>query len=155
RDGVAPERRSTRDDHQRSPDGGRDPGAAAAAPGDAGAGPVRRDLGDARAHGRLGRGQRARPGDLRVLAGRVLPAAAHQPRLRGDAVEGLEVIGYDPASGTYPSTVYPSMVGTAIPYRWEIDGDELTITTDVVGAVFRGRWSADGATFAGAWRPLP
>src|SRR5262245_36800687 len=73
----------------------------------------------------------------------------------GYAVEGLEVIGYDPASGTYPSTVYPSMAGMAIPYRWEIDGDALTITTDLIGAVFRGRWSADGATFSGGWRPMP
>jgi hypothetical protein len=40
----------------------------------------------------------------------------------GYDVEGLEVIGYDPATGTFPSTVYPSMAGVPIPYRWEIDG---------------------------------
>ena len=73
----------------------------------------------------------------------------------GFQLEGLEVVGYDPATGTYPSTVYPSMAGMAIPYRWEIDGDELTITTDVIGSIFRGRWSEDGASFSGGWRPLP
>jgi Protein of unknown function (DUF1579) len=73
----------------------------------------------------------------------------------GYSVEGLEVIGYDPATGTFPSTVYPSMAGIAIPYRWEIDGDELTITTDLIGATFRGRWSEDGTTFSGGWRPNP
>jgi Protein of unknown function (DUF1579) len=73
----------------------------------------------------------------------------------GFAVEGLERIGYDPETGTFPSTVYPSMVGMPIPYRWEIDGDELTITTDVLGATFRGSWSEDGETFSGGWRPNP
>lgn len=73
----------------------------------------------------------------------------------GYDVEGLEVIGYDPETGSFPSTVYPSMAGIAIPYRWEIDGDELTITTDVIGAIFRGRWSEDGTTFSGGWRPMP
>jgi Protein of unknown function (DUF1579) len=82
-----------------------------------------------------------------------------QQRIRlafaGFEVEGLEVIGYDPETGTFPSTVYPSMAGVPIPYRWEIDGDELTITTDVLGATFRGRWSEDGKTFSGGWRPNP
>ncbi len=73
----------------------------------------------------------------------------------GIEIEGLEVIGYDPATGTFPSTVYASMAGIPIPYRWEIDGDELTITTDLLGATFRGRWSEDGKTFSGGWRPNP
>ena len=73
----------------------------------------------------------------------------------GYQVEGLEVIGYDPATGTFPSTVYPSLAGTPVPYRWEVEGDELTITTDVLGATFRGRWSADGESFSGGWRPNP
>lgn len=73
----------------------------------------------------------------------------------GYEVEGLEVIGFDPATGTFPSSVYPSMAGTPIPYRWEIDGDQLTITTEVIGATFRGKWSEDGKTFSGGWRPNP
>lgn len=71
----------------------------------------------------------------------------------GFEIEGLEVIGYDPATGTFPSTVFPSMAGIPIPYRWEVEGDELKITTDVLGATFRGKWSDDGATFSGGWRP--
>jgi hypothetical protein len=70
-------------------------------------------------------------------------------------VEGLEIIGYDPATGTYPSTVYPNMFGTPIPYRWELDGDDVTITTDMLGGIFHGRWSQDGGTFSGGWRPMP
>jgi hypothetical protein len=71
----------------------------------------------------------------------------------GFEVQGLEVIGYDSASGTFPSTVFPGMFGTPIPYVWEIDGDELKITTEVLGATFRGTWSEDGTSFSGGWRP--
>jgi hypothetical protein len=73
----------------------------------------------------------------------------------GYEVEGLEVIRYDPETGTFPSTVYPSLAGTPIPYEWRIDGDELTITTEMLGATFRGRWSEDGKSFSGGWRPNP
>ena len=73
----------------------------------------------------------------------------------GFLVQGLEIIGYDPASGTFPSTVYPNMAGMPIPYVWSVEGDELTITTELLSATFRGRWSADGTSFAGGWRPNP
>jgi hypothetical protein len=61
----------------------------------------------------------------------------------GFEVQGLELIGYDPASGTYPSTVFSNVAGTPLPYRWELEGDELKITTEVLGATFRGKWSED------------
>jgi hypothetical protein len=73
----------------------------------------------------------------------------------GYEIQGLEVIGYDPSTGTFPSTVFPSLAGVPIPYRWDIRGDELTITTAVIGATFHGRWSEDGTTFSGGWRPDP
>lgn len=80
-----------------------------------------------------------------------------QQRIRlnfaGYEVQGLELIGYDPLTGTFPSTVFANMAGTPIPYRWEIQGDELKITTDVLGATFRGMWSEDGKSFSGGWRP--
>jgi len=73
----------------------------------------------------------------------------------GFTVQGVEIIGYDAATRTFPSTVYPSMAGMPIPYVWSIDGDELTITTELLGATFKGRWSDDGASFGGGWRPNP
>jgi hypothetical protein len=73
----------------------------------------------------------------------------------GFEIQALEVIGYEPETGTFPSTVYPNMAPTPLPYRWEIDGDELTITTEYLGATFKGRWSDDGETFSGGWRPNP
>jgi hypothetical protein len=71
----------------------------------------------------------------------------------GHEIQSLEVIGYDPASGTFPSTVYPNMIGTPLPYRWEVRDNGLTIRTDTIGATFHGTWSEDGTGFSGGWRP--
>jgi Protein of unknown function (DUF1579) len=71
----------------------------------------------------------------------------------GQPIESLEIIGYDPESDTFPSTVYANMAATPLSYRWELDGDEVTIATEELGATFRGRWS--GTTFSGGWRPNP
>jgi Protein of unknown function (DUF1579) len=73
----------------------------------------------------------------------------------GFKVEGHELIGFDPATGRFPSTVYPSMFGQALPYLWDVDGDNLKIGTDYLGATFTGRWSPDGKSFSGGWRPNP
>lgn len=73
----------------------------------------------------------------------------------GYDVKGLELIGYDPETGTFPSTVFSNASPVPLPYRWEVHGDELTITTEVLGATFHGRWSEDGSSFSGGWRPNP
>jgi hypothetical protein len=74
----------------------------------------------------------------------------------GYDVQGLELIGYDPATGRFPSTVFSSLFGTPIPYEWEIEGDDVTIRTDLAGgATFRGKWSPDGSGMSGGWRPNP
>jgi len=71
----------------------------------------------------------------------------------GYEVEGVEIIGYDPATGTFPSTVYASMAADPLPYRWTLDGDEVTIKAESLNATFRGRWT--GTSFSGGWRPDP
>lgn len=73
----------------------------------------------------------------------------------GMDIQSLEVIGYDPGPGTFPSTVYPNVAPVALPYRWQINGDELTIKAESLGATFRGRWNEDGTVFSGGWRPDP
>jgi hypothetical protein len=73
----------------------------------------------------------------------------------GMDIQSLEVIRYDPETGTFPSTVYANMAPVPLPYRWQIDGDELTIKAEAAGATFRGRWNQDGTVFAGGWRPDP
>lgn len=71
----------------------------------------------------------------------------------GMPIESLEIIGYDPESDTFPSTVYANMAATPLAYRWELDGDDVTIVTEELGATFRGRWS--GESLSGGWRPNP
>lgn len=72
----------------------------------------------------------------------------------GYQIQGLEIIGYDPATGTFPSTVYASMIGVPIPYRYEIRGNEVKITTELGGgATFHGTVSEDGNSYQGGWRP--
>jgi Protein of unknown function (DUF1579) len=70
-------------------------------------------------------------------------------------VEGVEIIGYDPETGTFPSTVYSSLFGSPLPYRWILDGDELTIKAETLHATYHGRWSDEGRTFSGGWRGDP
>jgi uncharacterized protein DUF1579 len=72
----------------------------------------------------------------------------------GMDVRGLEVIGYDPSSGRFPSTVFSNMVGVPIPYEYDIQEDHLTIRTELAGgATYTGTFSEDGTTMSGGWRP--
>lgn len=74
----------------------------------------------------------------------------------GMRIESLELIGYDPSSDTFPSTVYSNLVGVPIPYRYDVRGRDLTITTDLGGgATMTGRIADDGTAFSGGWRPDP
>ncbi|MEN6341638.1 MAG: DUF1579 family protein [Methanospirillum sp.] len=72
----------------------------------------------------------------------------------GMAIKSLELIGYDPASDTFPSTVYSNLAGVPIPYRYDVRGRDVTITTALGGgASMTGRIAEDGTTFSGGWRP--
>jgi hypothetical protein len=71
-------------------------------------------------------------------------------------IAGLEVIGYDPATGKFPSTVFASMIGVPIPYEYDVQGDRVTIRTELAGgATFTGTWAEDGSSMSGGWRPDP
>src|SRR4029450_7506547 len=72
----------------------------------------------------------------------------------GYQVQGLEVIGYDPATGKFPSTVYSTMGGVPIPYQYDIQGDQVRIRTELNGgATYIGSFSPDGNSGSGGWRP--
>jgi hypothetical protein len=72
----------------------------------------------------------------------------------GLEIRGLEVISYDPATGRFPSTVYSNLVGVPIPYEYDIQGDQVTIRTELAGgATFTGTFSDGGDTGSGGWRP--
>ena len=75
----------------------------------------------------------------------------------GRAVKGMEVIGHLQPFGEDPSPdvhsrVYDT-VGNTLDYVYEIDGDTLTIWGGERDspAYYRGAFSADGRTNAGAW----
>jgi hypothetical protein len=74
----------------------------------------------------------------------------------GMQIAALEIIGYDPSTGRFPSTVYSSMFGEPIPYEDDVHGNDFTITTDLGGgATYTGSFSADGNSGSGGWRPNP
>jgi uncharacterized protein DUF1579 len=73
-------------------------------------------------------------------------------------IHSLELIGYDPETKTFPSTVYSNLSPAPLPYRWEI-GENDTVTISVsygpLDATFNGVFSDDGQSFGGGWRPNP
>ena len=75
----------------------------------------------------------------------------------GMKIHSLELIGYDPETNTFPSTVYSNLSPTPLPYRWEADGDNVKISVSYgpLDATFTGRFSEDGNHFSGGWRPNP
>ena len=74
----------------------------------------------------------------------------------GMQIDALEVIGYDPDTDTFPSTVYSGFAPVPLPYRWDVRGDLVTITVSYgqLDSTFTGSWRDDGA-FDGGWRPNP
>jgi hypothetical protein len=67
----------------------------------------------------------------------------------------LELIGYDPESDTFPSTVFSNVSPTPLPYRWEVDGDswKIFVSYGPMDSTFTGSFGEDGRTFSGGWRP--
>ncbi len=67
-------------------------------------------------------------------------------------IKSHEIIGYDPATGKFSSSVYSNMWGQPIPYLWEIAGNNLTIIMPGM-ARYTGKFSEDGTSMSGGWRP--
>jgi hypothetical protein len=74
----------------------------------------------------------------------------------GLAIDSLELIGYDPETGSFPSTVYSTFSPNPLPYQWQVQGDDVTISVSYgpLDSTFTGSWREDG-TFSGGWRPNP
>jgi hypothetical protein len=75
----------------------------------------------------------------------------------GMKIHSLELIGYDPETNTFPSTVFSNMAPTPLPYRWEVNDDTVKISVSYgpLDATFTGKFSKDGKHFSGGWRPNP
>jgi len=65
-------------------------------------------------------------------------------------VERLELIGYDPVSGVFPSQVYANFSGEISPYFWDVQGH--VVTHWMATSKYTGTLSPDGRTLAGGWR---
>jgi hypothetical protein len=75
----------------------------------------------------------------------------------GMELDTLELIGYDPESGAFLSTVFTNISPTPLPYRWEVGDDTVRISVSYgpLDATFTGRFDEDGDGFRGGWRPNP
>jgi hypothetical protein len=75
----------------------------------------------------------------------------------GMELRSLELIRYDPETQTFPSSVYSNMSPVPLPYKWDVQGDTLTISVNYgpIDATFKGKFSKDGNSFSGGWRPNP
>jgi uncharacterized protein DUF1579 len=71
----------------------------------------------------------------------------------GLRIDALELIGYDPTTDSFPSTVYSNFSPEPLTYKWEVEGDAVTITVShrPLDATFTGSWREDG-TFGSGWR---
>lgn len=72
-------------------------------------------------------------------------------------IKSRELIGYDPETKAFASYVYSNLSPEPLPYKWDLQGDALTISVAYgpLNATFNGRFGADGKTFSGGWRPNP
>jgi len=75
----------------------------------------------------------------------------------GMPIKSHELIGYNPKTKAFSSYVYSNMAPDPWPYEWDIQGDTLTISIKYgpMGATFTGKFSPDGNSFSGGWRPKP
>ena len=85
---------------------------------------LHRHLGDEGPHPRLRPRQRHCPGDVEYLPGGFFVAQRFKADFDGTPIESLEIIGYDPGTGTFPSTVYANMAATPLAY----DGNSTATT---------------------------
>ena len=75
----------------------------------------------------------------------------------GQRLRGIEVIGHEQTFGAPPSedikSRYYDSMGNTLDYVYEVEGDTLTIWGGERGspAYYKGRFSDDGNTCAGAW----
>ena len=73
----------------------------------------------------------------------------------GMSIDSTELIGYDPQTGAFSSTVYSNLSPMPLPYTWDVQGRIMTIAVSYgpLDAKFEGKFSEDGESFAGGWRP--
>jgi len=68
----------------------------------------------------------------------------------GMELRSVELIRYDPDTQSFPSYVYSNMSPMPLPYTWDVQGDDLTISVAYgpIDATFQGKFSEDGKRFS-------
>ena len=121
--------------------------------------PLERLIGTWRASGRTaGSAEDNVAGELTaqpVLDGKFLELRGRL-EFAGIGFPSLEIIHFDPETGTFPSEAFAAMGdgpgGAPTPYEWRVD-DDGTVIHRGAGATYSGRFSADGTELTGGWRP--
>lgn len=73
----------------------------------------------------------------------------------GKPIKSHEIIGYNPKTKAFSSFVYSNLAPDPWPYEWDVQGDQLTISIRYgpMDSTFHGKFSPDGNSFSGGWRP--
>jgi hypothetical protein len=66
-------------------------------------------------------------------------------------ISSIEIVRYDPSTGTFPAHVYSERGGTPLNYFWDVRGNVVKHWTK--GWKYTGRFSKDGNVLSGGWRP--
>jgi hypothetical protein len=64
-------------------------------------------------------------------------------------IHGLELVGYEEQTDSLASLVYSNVSPEPVPYHWQLDGSELTITMDE-GATMHATISDDVSLLRGS-----
>jgi len=84
------------------------------------------------------------------LAGGFFLEQRGEMEFMGTRIESLEIVYYDPTADTFPSTVYASIGGTPLPYRFDVRGN--AVTHSEYSATFYRKLQRR-RTLTGGWRP--
>lgn len=70
----------------------------------------------------------------------------------GQEIKGIEIIGYDPSSQTFPSHIFDN-AGNHLQYTYEVGDDTVTTWAGPKGTAthMEGKVSEDRNTFTGRW----
>jgi len=73
----------------------------------------------------------------------------------GTPIRSHELIGFDPATGAFVSSVFSNMAPDPWPYQWDVRDDDISIAIrrPPMDAKFTGKFAPDGRSFSGGWRP--
>jgi hypothetical protein len=73
----------------------------------------------------------------------------------GTRIISHELIGYNPKTKAFSSLVFSNMAAEPWPYKWDVRGNTITISIKrgPMNATYVGKFSADGRSFSGGWRP--